>query len=724
VTATRKARSAGVTRSALVGVVFGVDAVGHCLALATICFAGALSAGLGLATMVFLLATGVATLALALRGGLPVSLALAQDTTIAILAPAVALAAAAAPATDAARVGTALAVIGCSALLSGLTFWLVGRFRLGHLIRMFPFPVAAGFLASSGYLLVFYAISIVARPDGAAAASTVEVLVRLLPLLAMTAAFHAAMRVLGGSAGVIVVVGAGIVLFHGGLWVSGLGTAEAVARHWLPEVPAGGGVIGPGILAAIDWGAVAATAPALAAVVLLNLIGVLLNTTGVELATGARVDVDRELRVTGGANLLIGLFGGLTSYLQAGANIMAARLGVDPRAFTLAHMAVVLGAAVLAGPIVAAVPVFVAAALLMLIGTTLLWDWLVATYWRLVLADWLVVLGIVGLTAAAGIMPAIVAGLLLAMGNFVLGYIRLPLVRHATDGARRSSALDRGPAERAILMEYGQRIHILHLQGALFFGSVEQLGRRLSDLQRDVPGLCAVILDLRGVNTFDSSACSGLTRLAQMLDGSPVTVWLTGVSGAQQQVIDRWGLDLSGRDRSGGLRQAATLDDALEAAEDALLDGSLLRTGDVTLSDLIGHLSDNHPRHADLLARLEPVALETGETLMAAGDAARDIYILECGRLGVFVDDGRAGQARVRSVGPGAVLGEMAYLTGAARGADVRAEAPSLVHRLSGAALDDLRHTDPDLAALFAFMLGRALSIKLAQSHEQARGLR
>ena len=81
--------SGGGWRSAVLGVILGMDAAGHCLAIATLCFSGALASGLGLATGAFLLGSAIITIALVLFSGFRVVLGIAQDTSIAILAPAV-----------------------------------------------------------------------------------------------------------------------------------------------------------------------------------------------------------------------------------------------------------------------------------------------------------------------------------------------------------------------------------------------------------------------------------------------------------------------------------------------------------------------------------------------------------------------------------------------------------------------------------------------------------
>ncbi|MBK6465675.1 MAG: hypothetical protein IPL38_03940 [Rhodobacter sp.] len=177
----------GPLQSAIFGAVLGVDAVGHCLALATIFFTGALSAGLGLATAVFLMSSLCATLALFAFSQFRPALGIAQDTSVAILAPAVGIAALGASGPPQAQVATAFAAIGISAVLSGLAFWLAGRLRLGRLLRMFPYPVAAGFLASSGFLLVYSAIVILTGARSYAAIGAAPSLSGSCPMPGQTA---------------------------------------------------------------------------------------------------------------------------------------------------------------------------------------------------------------------------------------------------------------------------------------------------------------------------------------------------------------------------------------------------------------------------------------------------------------------------------------------------------------------------------------------------------
>lgn len=99
------------------------------------------------------------------------------------------------------------------------------------------------------------------------------------------------------------------------------------------------------------------------------------------MATGSRsacrcVDGNRKLRVTGIANLVVGNFGGLTACRQSGANVIAAKMHVQRSPMMLGHCAALLVCSLLAAHVVALVPSFVPAGLLMFIGLSMLTDWL------------------------------------------------------------------------------------------------------------------------------------------------------------------------------------------------------------------------------------------------------------------------------------------------------------------------------------------------------------
>ena len=65
-----------------------------------------------------------------------------------------------------------------------------------------------------------------------------------------------------------------------------------------------------------------------------------------------------------------------------------------------------------------------------------------------------------------------------------------------------------------------------------------------------------------------------------------------------------------------------------------------------------------------------------------------DVFVLESGRLRVEMVTPEGTRMRLRTVLPGVVVGEIALYTGDARTADVVAETPSVVLRLSRASIE------------------------------------
>ncbi len=717
----------GPWRSAFVGVIFGVDATGHCLALASVCFAGTLAAGLGLGTALFLFGTLISTLAMLRFGRFGAALSVSQDTAISILAPAVALAAAASTGPAEAKLATAIAVIGVSAFASGFAFWIIGRLGLGRLVRMFPYPVAAGFLASSGYLLVYAGLSILTKQSsfsamfGALGDPLVQL--RLVPAVAMAMAMVLAIRFLRGPSPVLWIVLISLVGYYAVSLILGVTIAQAVNLGLLPLVEVTAGPrLSVGLFDQIDWAAVASVSTILAAVVLLNLIGFLLNLSGVELATRSDVEENHELKVSGATNMVIGLFGGLTAYLQGGANIILSKLDVTRATMMLGYCTTVAVAAFFAPLIVAFVPVFIPAALVMFIGISMLADWLFGTRKRLTGLDWLIVVIIVLATALIGILSAIGIGLGLAILGFAYASIRLPIIRHSTSSAKRRSIRDRSALHGEVLEQEGHRIRILHLQGPLFFGSVEQMISHLRGIIVADPDVGFVVLDFAEVHSFDSSACAALDKLSHLMQTQGIKIHLTGVSEGLNAVFSRWGLPLvegAQSDKGGGFCLWTQFDEALEHCETALLKdiGQLHEEADI--AEILFDLARRHPRTTELVALMDRQVIECGAYLIRAADPSRDVFIVASGRFGVHLPAGPRtnGSVRVRSMGSGAIVGEIAYLTGQLRNADVVCEERALVLGLSEAKIRRIEAEDPDLAAVLMSIFSRSLAVKLAQTN-------
>jgi CRP-like cAMP-binding protein len=115
---------------------------------------------------------------------------------------------------------------------------------------------------------------------------------------------------------------------------------------------------------------------------------------------------------------------------------------------------------------------------------------------------------------------------------------------------------------------------------------------------------------------------------------------------------------------------------------------------------------------SDLLRAATIRKLATGETLIAPESADRSLYIVVDGQLEIMAPSGRKWK-RVELVGPGNVVGELAFLDPTPRAVLVRSLAESSAAEVSQAAFATLARTRPDLALALALDVGRIVAVRL-----------
>jgi SulP family sulfate permease len=110
---------------------------------------------------------------------------------------------------------------------------------------------------------------------------------------------------------------------------------------------------------------------------------------------------------------------------------------------------------------------------------------------------------------------------------------------------------------------------------------------------------------------------------------------------------------------------------------------------------------------------LERVELPDGAVLIRQDEPPDDVFVLESGRLSVEMVTVEGIRMRLRSVNAGVVVGEVALYTGVPRTADVVAETPSVVLRLSKASIERIEAEEPELATALHRWLAGILSERL-----------
>ena len=644
------------------------------------------------------------TVVLAIAGAglssLPFSVLFADGTLIAILASVTSPIVADMQGAPAAAVGATLtATLALGTAATGLALWLIGRLRAGGIIRYVPFQVTAGVLAAGGWALTMGGIAVAAgHPASLALITDPPGLKKLAPALILATVMLAATR-LRRPATLPLIITAAALLHH--LTFAALGWPLAAQRDagWLIAVAPRqslGLPWSPSFFHDVDWTILGHHAPDLLALLPVAAITPPPGLTGIEAATERDIDVDQDLRANGVAAMVCGALGGVLGITSVSRTLLMFTMGARGRRASL-FAGLAGGMAPLVWPqMLGLIPIWMLGGLLLFSGLALLRNWAVASRKRLSWFEWATVLAVLAIAARFGLIIGAFSGLLLGCITFAVIYSRTSPIRARYGGGAARSNVERSAAEQAHLAAKQSGILVLHLQGFLFFGTASRLTDELKAELAAAPGaLHHLVLDFAHVGGVDGSALGSFVRLQRLAAAKRIALVLCAmppaVAARLRELPTRPDLEY---------HVAATLDDALEWCEDRMLPPGG-HGAPPPLADRLADVFDDPADAAAFIALLQPEDRPAGTILMRQGERSDDLLFLEAGRASVTVQFNGGAAMRVRRLGAGTMVGEVAFCLGVPRTATVQADTACHVLRLSRGALRDLQATRPAAALAF-----------------------
>lgn len=281
----------------------------------------------------------------------------------------------------------------------------------------------------------------------------------------------------------------------------------------------------------------------------------------------------------------------------------------------------------------------------------------------------------------------------------------------------RSNRL-RTPEEREILAEKGRRIAVLEAQGALFFGSTEQLMRRLAELATESR---YVIVDFKRVHLADLSARKLILRAARAMAGRGTELLFASM--AADGPLGALAQAFAEEENRGLVRVFRDADAALEWCENELLaeDAQPWQGTKFALSE-INLFKGLSPDECRLLEGIvQPLVFDKGATIIREGDDANLFFVLARGTVSVQIKVPGQGERRKRvaSIGPGLSFGEMALLDGGKRSADIVADERVICYGLRVEQLQELAEEHPRIMIAILGNLTREFSERLRHANEE-----
>jgi sulfate permease, SulP family len=709
-------RSAGLLATLAAGAVIGAIEAVLAISFAALVFGGYLASFLADGIGLYLTAAALTLAILAWRAGARGVVGSVQDAAAAVLAIVATNTALDAFGSLNRAFLTVVAATLVVTLLTGVAFMALGTFRLGNLVRFVPYPVVGGFLAGTGWLLMKGGVGVAAGilPYLRTLDDLISsyALPRWVPAFLFGAVLLVATRVVKRPIVIPVVLGIGLVSFAIGMLVTGSSIVDARNGGWLLGPFESPRLWQPWTFRAFtgaDWSAVLGQASGIATAVFVAVIAILFNVSGIELILHTDLDSNEELRDAGVTNVLSSALGGILGYHALSLTALGQLMNVNARAAGLVAALVPLTAVVFGGTVIELIPRMIVGGVLVFLGLAFIVEWVFDKRRSLPVGEYAVVLVIFATIASRGFLPGVVIGLVLAVVLFAVNYGRTELVHEVAFGDTYHSNVDRPPGERAALRALGERVQILRVHGFVFFGTASGLLERIRKHVEAGP-LRYLLLDFRRVTGVDASAVVSFVKATQFAKANRFELVFTGVSEGVKNQLRRGGVVES----DGVVGFERDLDHGLQVAEDGLLEGAAQEVAAGAAAD--GSVDTPAGLPLRLGAYLERVELPEGTVLIRQDDPPDDVFVLESGRLRVELGTPQGTRMRLRTVRPGVVVGEVGMYTGVPRTADVVAETPSVVLRLTRASIEQLEAAEPELAAALHRWLARTLAERLGDT--------
>ncbi len=714
------------------GIICGLLAVMFSISAAALLFSGELSEHITVAIAICLFGTIVLSSVIAVSSSCPGMVSVSQEVTVVTLSL-IALSIHAAMAgvrSDAEIIATVIVMIGLATSVTGLCLLAMGFFRLGRLIRFIPYPVIGGFLAGMGWLIVVGAMNVILGDTLSLQNATVlfdgSNVAKWLPAMVFACTVGALARRTGSSFILPVAVMIALVMFHAAAWVLDVPLAQLQSEGWLFQPLSQGGIwppVGGNPFAGVDWTVIWAEAPKVIALVAITATSVLFASSGIELSVRRDVDLDRELRAAGVANLLAGAGGGTAGFQGLGLSILGHQLGAPYRAVGVIVAAVCAFMLFFGSSLLAYMPIPLFGGLLLWIGVSLLYDWLVDAHARIPRREYLIILLIVFVIATVGLLEGVLAGLFSAVVLFALEYSRVEIVKYAVTGKDFHSSFEHADEDRQFLTSNGRQVLILRLQGFVFFGTVHKLQKLVAARLQDEaePALRFLVLDCRDVTGLDSSAALGFMKISQLVERSDGTLITANLCETVAHQL------IAAADRSDSglpIRQFDDLDRALEWCEEHLLQHWVdrpLPDRKASIADQLARILNDAQAARVMLPYLEKMSFEPQASLIRQDEKSKDIFFIELGKVSVQLETPEGAIVRLRTLGTGTMVGEISFCLDQRRSASVIAECDTTAWRLSNEALEKMTLDAPVIASQFSNYLVRVLAERLTSTNRLIR---
>jgi sulfate permease, SulP family len=673
------------------------------LAFTALIYSGDLNSQVPRAVGFIILGDAILVIVVAAFSSYPAFIGLQQDAPGAMQGVIAASLIAALAGSVSAQFATVTLMVVITSLMTGLLFLLLGYFKLGGLARFLPYPVIGGFLAGTGWLLIQGGIGIMVDEPPGLNWFRMEHLQLWVPGLALGILIYFVSQRVRKPYTIPLILLITEILFYVVAWISNTTITELRSAGWVLDASASSAVwefpLTPGFLAAVDWSVLQAHLPAMIPVALICFIGLLLNSSGMEVLAKKDIDLNRELMVAGAGNFAAGLVGGLAGYQDISFTTLNRTMSGGRRLTGILAALMLIGALFIGVDAMIFIPKFVFGSVLIYLGLDLLIQWVYEAWFKFSWPEFLAVLIILATLVLIGVLEAVIIGLILAVAMFVVSYSRITVIKFAFSGREFRSRVSHPVHEQQVLDAHGSELYVMKLEGFIFFGTANAIFDALRNRARSetLDELKYCLMDFAKVSGIDSTGMLSFARMLQWSQEQNIQLVITGMPPAMQSRF----LQSNSSSNQAALRFLPSLDRGLEWCENEIIHAYLsdLQIRQEITSQLNEILkTQDAERLIPYMQRLEYLA---GEYLIREGGASDFIYFIHSGQVTAQLETPGQEPIRLETIYSGRAVGEISFYLGTKRTASVIADKDTVVYSLSVNDVDDMEANDPETANIF-----------------------
>lgn len=413
-------------------------------------------------------------------------------------------------------------------ILAGVFQILFGMLKLGKYVTLMPYSVISGFMTGIGIILVILQIGPFigqAAPAGGVV-GTLSSLPDLMGQIQLPELSLALLTVL-----ILFLmppswkkwVPAQLVALLVGTLVSVWFLGHIDLRR-IGEIPTGLPSMQMPVFSAEQWRIVLVDAIALG---MLGCIDALLTSVIADSMTGKQHNSDKELMGQGLGNMISGLFGGLPGAGATMGTVVNIQAGAQTALSSLVRVAILMVVVLWAAELTSIIPLAVLAGIALKVGFDIIdWKFLKRAH-KLSTKGALITYSVILLTVFVDLIVAVGIGLFVAniMTVTKLSKLQADDVNAITDPEEASIELSR--YERDLLKSGDSSVLLMHLRGAMIFGSSRLIIRK----SNDAGDFQALILDLKDVTHLGVSASLALEEVISTMQREGKAIYIVGLDG-------------------------------------------------------------------------------------------------------------------------------------------------------------------------------------------------